>query len=263
MDLLRGRVAEDDPALEMAASHALLQRARVGELDAALRIYRPTRMVAFGRRDANRPGFPAAARACREAGFVPVVRPTGGRAVACTPNAIILDHVQRSPAGPDGVRMGGEFASMEDRFEKFGAMLAEVMTDVGIDARVGEVPGEFCPGAHSINARGTVKLIGTAQRVVRDAWFFSSVVIVDDQELLKPLLAEVYDALEIRFDVASVGAVATESPGTSIDLLEQAFVGAYDDWFGLVQARIDAGLIAEAGALVDDHRVSVSVSVTK
>lgn len=255
MDLLRGRVADDDPALEMAASHALLQRARRGEVESALRVFRPTRMVAFGRRDANRPGFPAAAAACQRAGFTPVVRPTGGRAVACTPNALVLDHVQRAPASPDGIPMGGEFAGMEERFEKFGAMLAEVMTDVGIDARVGEVPGEFCPGAHSINARGTVKLIGTAQRVVRDAWFFSSVVIVDDRPIIAPLLVEIYDALELRFDVASVGAVAAESPGTSIDLLEQAFVGAYDDRFGLVEARIDAALIDEAGALVDDHRV--------
>ena len=262
MQLLRGRVADDDPALEMSVSHALLNRARSGRIESALRVFRPTPMVAFGRRDANRPGFPAAAQACRRAGFTPVVRPTGGRAVACTPNALVLDHVHRAAAAsegssnPAGGFSGAGFTGMEHRFETFGAMLAEVLGDVGIDARVGEVPGEFCPGAHSVNARGTVKLIGTAQRVVRDAWFFSSVVIVDDQDVIRPLLAEVYDALELPFDPTSVGAVTTESPGTSMNLLEQAFIGAYDDRFGLVESRIDDALIAEADALVSDHRVS-------
>jgi hypothetical protein len=48
-----------------------------------------------------------------------------------------------------------------------------------VDARVDEVPGECCPGAESVNARGQVKLVGTAQRLVRDAWMFSAVVILD------------------------------------------------------------------------------------
>lgn len=262
MQLLRGRVAaEADPTLEMAASHALLTRARSGQVDSVLRVFRPTPMVAFGRRDANRPGFPTAASACRRAGFTPVVRATGGRAVACTPNALVLDHLQRAPGAlggiaVDGASAHGVFSGMEQRFETFGAMLADVFVDVGIDARVGEVPGEFCAGAHSINARGTVKLIGTAQRVVRDAWFFSSVVITDDRDVIAPLLVEVYDALELPFDPASVGAVATEAPGTTIDLLEQAFIGAYDDRFGLVETRMDADLLTEAEGLRADHQVA-------
>lgn len=246
MELFRGRVADDDPALEMAASTALLRRASRGELDAALRVFRPTPMVAFGRRDANRPGFPDAAAACRSTGFTPVVRASGGRAVACTSNTIILDHVQHDPSSPGG---------MEARFEDFGAMLSEVLTDFGIDARVGEVPGEYCAGAHSINAGGTVKLVGTAQRMVRDAWLFSSVVIVDDAARLRPLLAEVYDALQLPFDPASVGAVASESLAATIDVLEQALVGAYDDRFGLTASRFDDAFVAEARILGRDHRV--------
>lgn len=248
MDLLPGRIADDDPALEMAVSHALLRRASRGELDSGLRVFRPTRMVAFGRRDTNRPGFPTAARACRDAGFTPVVRASGGRAVACTTNALVLDHVQRDP---------GSLGGMDGRFEDFGAMLAGVLADFGIDSRVGEVPGEYCPGAHSVNARGTVKLVGTAQRMVRDAWLFSSVVMVDDADLLRPLLATVYEALELRFDPASVGTVSAEAPAATIDVLERALIGAYDDRFGLRESRIDHSLVAEAKDMVADHRVPI------
>lgn len=242
--LLRGRLADDDPALEMAATTALLRRAATGSVASALRVFRPTPMVAFGRRDANRAGFPAAAAACRAAGFTPVVRASGGRAVACTGATIVLDHVQHDPTSPGG---------MEARFDQFGRMLADALADFGIDARVGEVPGEYCAGAHSVNAGGTVKLVGTAQRMVQGAWLFSSVVIVDDAARLKPLLVDVYDALGLPFDPASVGAVATEAPGVGIELLEEAFIGAWDDHFGLVASRPDASLAAEARALFSDH----------
>lgn len=243
MDLIRGRVASDDPALEMAATHALLRLASRGEIESALRVFTPTSMVAFGRRDTNRPGFPRAAQACRDAGFEPVVRASGGRAVACTPAALIVDHVQRDPES-----LGG----MDARFEDYGAMLAGVLIDLGVDARVGEVPGEFCPGAHSVNARGEVKLIGTAQRMVRDAWLFSSVIILDDAPLLRPLLEQVYDAIEVPLDPASVGSIADE--GARVADVEAAVVAAYDDRFGLVETAI--GSLDEAREMVTDHRVS-------
>lgn len=248
MELFTGRAVENDPALEMAVSHALLRQASRGEASGSLRVHRPTPMVAFGRRDTNRRGFPHAARACREAGFTPVVRASGGRAVACTPAALILDHVQRDPQS-----LGG----MDARFEDYGSMLAGVLRDFDIDARVGEVPGEYCPGAHSINARGVVKLIGTAQRMVRDAWLFSAVVVLGDASMLQPLLAEVYDALEVRFDPSSVGSISAEAPGTSADTIEQALIGAYDDRFDLTASTISRATLEEAGSMVHDHRVGV------
>lgn len=247
MELFLGSAADHDPAMEMAVSHALLRSASRGESGGSLRVYVPGRMVAFGRRDTNRPGFPHAARACHAAGFTPVVRPSGGRAVACTPASLILDHVQR-----DVQSLGG----MDARFEDYGAMLAGVLRDFDIDARVGEVPGEYCPGAHSINARGTVKLIGTAQRMVRNAWLFSSMVVLDEASVLQPLLAEVYDALEVPFDATSVGSVADEAPGVDARTVEQALIGAYDDRFGLAASSIDEATLAEARAMVPDHRIS-------
>ena len=245
MHSLGGRAAPDDPALEMAVSHALLHQVSRGERGATLRVFRPTPMVAFGRRDANRPGFPSAADACRAAGFTPVVRASGGRAVACTPNALVVDHV--SPHT-------GALGDLHERFEDFGAMYASVLAGFGIDTRVGEVPGEYCPGAHSINARGRVKLVGTAQRMVRGAWLFSSVVMVDDAPLVRPLLATVYDALELPFDPASVGSVRDESPSTSLADVESAIVTAYDDRYGLEQATFDQATLEAAAALVHDHR---------
>ena len=59
----------DDPALDIAVGHALLERAAAGAIGPTLRVYRPGATVAFGRLDALRPGFGAAVAAARAHGF--------------------------------------------------------------------------------------------------------------------------------------------------------------------------------------------------
>lgn len=180
--------------------------------------------------------------ACRDAGFAPVIRAPGGRVVAYTADAVAFDHI--CPESDPGRRMRG-------RFVEYGERLAEALRTLGVDARLGEVPGEYCPGAYSINARGVVKLIGTAQRVVRDAWMFSAVVIVDGSDELRPVLRRVYDELDLPFDTASVGSVRDEVGDVTVDAVEAAVRGAYD----LADARdpVDARTLDEARDLRSDH----------
>jgi octanoyl-[GcvH]:protein N-octanoyltransferase len=242
----RGAVAGADPAeqaLELALAHALVRRASAGELRETLRIHRPTRpVVVFGRRDTRLPGFPAAASAARDAGFEPLVRATGGRAVAYTGAALVIDHVR-----PDADAQRGQ----ERRFEEFGRRFVEVFSRLGIEARVGAVPGEYCPGAHSVNARGLVKLVGTSQRVVRNAWLFSSLVVVGDETLLRPVLTDVYGHLGQEFDAASVGSLSGEVPGLDVDTVETALLAGLD----LSPQPLDDVTLALAHELADQHRV--------
>ncbi|KAA5834466.1 lipoate--protein ligase family protein [Saccharopolyspora hirsuta] len=248
MELYRGALGADgDQASEVAVAHAMLRRVSAGEAGAGMRIYRPSgRVVAFGRRDTLLPGFPDAVRAVREAGFTPVVRAPGGRAVAYTERSLVVDHV-----GPDP----GYLSGMEERFTGYAELWADVLRKHGVEAQIGAVPGEYCPGAHSVNARGRVKLVGTAQRLVRSAWLFSAVVIFDDTDVLRPLLTDVYRLLELPFDDDSVGSVVDESPGLELGALEAEVITAYDDRYGLEPAALPADLLARAHDLAADHRV--------
>jgi lipoate-protein ligase A len=234
-----------EEALELAIAHALVRRASRGEVAEVLRVYRPAQPVAvFGRRDTRLAGFEAAARAASEAGFTPLVRATGGRAVAYTGNAIVVDHVRHDPHAAGG---------LDSRFEEYGARLAVVFRDLGVDARVGAVPGEYCPGAHSVNARGTVKLVGTAQRVVRDAWLFSSLVVVGDEPRLRPLLGDLYAKLELPFEESSVGSLTGEVPTLTVETVERAVLDAWGA--GDVDPEpLDPETIELAGELVVQHR---------
>lgn len=248
--LLRGPLPEtlagDDQALEVAMAQAMMRRVSRGDAGAMLRVYRPTApAVAFGRRDVRLPGFDEAVAAVRAAGFSPCVRAPGGRAVAYTRDALVVDHVSPDPEWPSG---------LEGRFEEFGELWTGVLRGLGVDARVGEVPGEYCPGSHSINARGVVKLVGTAQRMVRGAWLFSAVLVFEGAAVLRPLLRDVYGALDLPFEDASVGSLSEERPGLDLDVVEEAVLAAYEERFGLTPGDLPEGLLGEAQALLPDHR---------
>jgi lipoate-protein ligase A len=237
----------DEPALELATAQALLRRVARGDQGETLHVHRPAApTVAFGRRDLRLPGFEDAVAAVRAAGFTPVVRPQGGRAVAYTSQTLVVDHVCPDPQWPSG---------LEARFGSFGEVWVDVLRGLGADARLGEVPGEYCPGSHSINARGAVKLVGTAQRMVRGAWLFSAVLVHDGAPRLRALLHDVYGAMGLAFEDASVGSLAEEVPGLALDTVEAAVLAAYQERLGLTRGEPGPGLLAEAGALVDDHRL--------
>ncbi len=232
------------PALELAVARAMVTQARLGVLDEAVRIYRPSApVVVFGRRDTRLPGFASAVGAARRAGFEPVVRATGGRAVAYTEAAIVVDQVRHAPG------TGGQ----DERFTEFGNRFVALFRELGIDARVGAVPGEYCPGAHSVNARGMEKLVGTAQRMVPGAWLFSSLIVVGDERRIRPVLAEVYGHLGQDFDALSVGSLTRERPGLDLDHLETLVRSAHG--VGGQGQPIGGDLLSLARSLVAQHEV--------
>jgi lipoate-protein ligase A len=203
---------------EVDGARALLG-AVVGGAGETLRIYRPSGpTVAFGRIDTLRPGYGSAVAAARSHGFEPVVRSVGGRAVAYDSTCLVLDH-----AAPQLQRS----LDARRRFDDFGRLYAEALGGLGLDARVGAVPDEYCPGPFSINARGAVKLVGTAQRVTRGGWLFSAVVLVDSAARLREVLSPVYAGIGMAFEPGSVGAVAEEIPGVTADDVEQAVLEQY------------------------------------
>lgn len=193
---------------ELAVAHALLRRAAGGAIGAAVHLYVPVApVVVFGRRDTRLPGFEKAVGAAECAGFDTAVRAVGGRVVAYTERSLVLDVVGQEP---DAVR------TLDQRFASFGDLMATALRKLGVEAEVGSVSGEYCPGAHSVNSRGVVKLIGTAQRVVRDAWLFSSLVVVDDKDRLQDVLSDVHRHLALPFDPHSVGTIRSETPGAGM-----------------------------------------------
>lgn len=214
MYVRRGRAETIDADRERTAAvvaHAERER------EDTLRVWRPHRQVAFGRRDANADGYELAREAAEERGFPATTRDVGGRAVAFTGSTLAFVH-----AIPVESARGG----IETRYEDATDTLLAALASLGVAASNGEPPDSFCPGSHSLRADG--KLAGLAQRITDDVAVVAGVVVVADREQLTSVLGPVYERLGVPFDPASVGSVAgaggPADPDTVADAVTETFL---------------------------------------
>ena len=221
----------DQPELSTEISRTILRRVAAGELPPTIRIHRPGREVAFGRQDIASPGYEAAAEAARAAGFAAVERLAGGRAAVFHEGTIAIARAYRDPQPPQRTYA---------RFEEMADLIADALKGLGVDARVGEVPGEYCPGAYSVNARGATKLAGIGQRMIRGGAHMGGVVVASGGGEIARVLVPVYRALELDWDPSTSGSVADEL-GREVDSgeLEEALIAELAKRYELVDAELD------------------------
>ncbi|MFW5948916.1 MAG: lipoyl protein ligase domain-containing protein [Halolamina sp.] len=173
-----------------------------------VRAWTPHRQLAFGRRDANEPGYDEACGAAEGWGFPPVERSVGGRAVAYTGTTVAFAALEPTDDSRTGIT---------DRYESMVRTVIDAVAALGVDAERGEPAASFCPGDYSVQAPCSTgggderfgKLAGVAQRVSAGAALVSGVVIVADRDEIRKVLDPVYDALGVPFDPESVGSVAS------------------------------------------------------
>jgi len=233
-----------DAALDTAVSRALMLRVAAGELPETVRLARPGRIVAFGKRDAVAQGYVEAVGAARDGGFEAIERLAGGRAAVFHEDTIAFAH-----AIPDADPRSG----VDRRFEETAQLLATAFRGLGVDARVGEVQGEYCPGAHSVNARGERKVMGVGQRLVAGGVHVGGVVVVDGAADVRDILVPVYAALGLGWRPETTGSVADEVPGTTWDAVRDAMLAGYRERYELQPVELDHETLELARRLAPEH----------
>jgi octanoyl-[GcvH]:protein N-octanoyltransferase len=224
---------------------AVLQRVSAGELPETLRLTRPEAMVAFGKQDAVARGYAEAVSAARARGYDPVVRLAGGRAAVFHGGTLALAHAVPDASPRRGIRR---------RFETTAGLVARALAGLGVDARVGEVPGEYCPGTYSVSARGELKLAGIGQRLIANAAHVGGVIVVSGRERVRDVLEPVYDALSLEWCPATTGDVAGEAFGVGWEAVRDAVLAEYAADREVVRAWLDDETLALARRLVAEHR---------
>jgi octanoyl-[GcvH]:protein N-octanoyltransferase len=242
------RILEDsfsgDPALDTAVNHALLLRVARGELLETLRLARPGPMVAFGKRDTLAAGYPAAVAAARGGGFEAIERLAGGRAAVFHEGTIAFSHAvaDRSPR-----------AGVAERFDAVAGIVSRALERLGVDARVGEVRGEYCPGSHSVSARGRRKLMGVGQRLVAGGAHVGAVIVVEGAERVRDILVPVYSELGLEWEPGTTGGVSDEVPGVTRTDVVDALRDELEAGRELEPATLDEETLALARELAPDH----------
>lgn len=239
LELLRDSFP-DRPAFDTAVSHALLRLTARGEMPATLRLHRPGPSVAFGRLDALSAGYPEAVAAARAHGFEAIERLAGGRAAVYHEDTVGLAHTipDTEPA-----------ARTHERFAECAGLLADALRELGVDAHVGAVAGEYCAGDFSVNARERSKLVGIGQKLVGAAAHVGGVIVAAGGERVRDVLVPVYAALGVEWQPATAGSVADELSGADYESVEQAIARAYGERYELIEGRLDPGVIELAERL--------------
>ncbi|MGD2052228.1 MAG: lipoate--protein ligase family protein [Acidimicrobiia bacterium] len=242
------RVLDDLPAapspLDIGAADALLQRASDGEVPETFQLAVPGRVVAFGRRDRLETGYPAAIAAAHDAGFAAIERIAGGRAAAFTEATLSFTWTIPDPDPRVGIRA---------RFAALSSLMVGAFARLGIEAAVGEVPGEYCPGEFSVHHDGRLKLMGVGQRLARRAAHVGGVVVVDRADLVRDVLTGVYAALEIPWRPETTGSLAVVQPGVTVEATRRAVLDELAQWAELRPGVIDAETLALGAALAPRH----------
>jgi octanoyl-[GcvH]:protein N-octanoyltransferase len=232
------------PALDTAASRALLERVAAGALPESLRLYGPEDVVAFSPLDATRPGFAAARAAAHEAGFGAVRRLAGGAAAVFTTETLAFAWCIPDAEPRTGIRA---------RFEAMAEITAAALRRLGVDARIGAVPGEYCPGEHSVSARGRRKLMGVGQRIVRGAAHVGGVIVVGASSRVASALIPVYAALGLPFDPATVGSIEDELGPVPREAVVEALLAEIAARHALAEADFDRATLSLAEARAPEH----------
>jgi octanoyl-[GcvH]:protein N-octanoyltransferase len=231
----------DRPAYDTAVSRAILERVARDELPDTVRIARPGAMVAFGKQDVSSPGYAKAAAAARDHGFDAVKRLAGGRAAVFHEQTVAFAWARRN-ADP--------WPGTHDRFREVAAAITRALQALGVDARTGEVPGEYCPGEYSINARGRTKLVGIGQRIIKGASHIGGVIVVGDSARIGDVLIPVYDALGLAWDPDTSGSIEDEIGPVAFEDIAAAIRAELPP---LTEATLDDATLALAEALEPQH----------
>lgn len=198
--------------------------------------------MAFGRQDVVQTGYGDAVRAAEKAGFSSVERLAGGRAAVFHPGTIAFSLT---------VPIEDSRAGIKERFESTAAIMRDAFVSLGADARIGEIPGEYCPGAYSVNISGTRKVMGVGQRIVAGAAHVGGVVVVSDGDLVSQVLVPVYHALAIDWDPGTSGDLSVT--GASFSEVLQAILDRLERRYPLEPAVMDDETLDLAASLVSAH----------
>jgi octanoyl-[GcvH]:protein N-octanoyltransferase len=125
---------------------------------------------------------------------------------------------------------------------------------LGVDARVGEVPGEYCPGGYSVNARGEKKLAGIGQKLIKGAGHLGGVLVVENGARVRGALVPVYQALGLEWNPSTASSVADEAAGITLDDAEAVLIEELGRTYDVEEAPLDPKTVEIARRLAPEHR---------
>lgn len=156
----------------LQAELALLGQVCDGTRENGVLFWQPTdQALVMPRRMARLPAFAQGAVAAEDLGWPVLLRETGGEPVPQSAATVNVALVYAAP------RADGDLNRLERAYLRLCEPLCDLLTRLGGEASLGEVPGAFCDGRYNVNLDGR-KWVGTAQRWRQSRHWGGPVVLV-------------------------------------------------------------------------------------
>ncbi|MFV9671676.1 MAG: lipoate--protein ligase family protein [Acidimicrobiia bacterium] len=236
---------DDSQGFDTGVSEALLRRVGEGSLIETFRVSTPGNVVAFGKQDRITPGFDRATELARRHGFASVIRLPGGRAAVFHDQVISFSWTIPNADPIRGIR---------ERFDQTAALVVDALASVGVEASVGEIPGEYCPGEFSVSNAGSIKLAGIGQRLTKRAAHVGGVLVVGGADRIREVLVPVYGALGIDWDPSTVGAIDNVISRIDVSTVVDALLGALSASASTTESALDQETLDFARTLAPTHK---------
>ncbi|MFQ5966729.1 MAG: biotin/lipoate A/B protein ligase family protein [Acidimicrobiia bacterium] len=243
IELLR-QGTPDRPEMDTAISAIILRQVGSGSRPETLRIHQPGKNVAFGRREIHLSGYQEAVDIARGLGFEATERLAGGRAAIFHPGTIAISWAIPS----DEPRRG-----IEDRFEEISRYVSSALKNIGVNAQIGEVPGEYCPGQHSISVGGRHKIFGVGQRISSGASHMGGVLVVDGADLIRSVLEPVYEALDFTWRPETTGDIRGAGVTTDYGEIVASLIAAFEQTYRIEESALDSDTMAHASRAAERY----------
>jgi lipoate-protein ligase A len=161
-------------------------------------VWCPDRHIAFSLRDLYSDKFSQAKELAEKEGYDIKAKNVGGRAVIHDGGTISFSII------------GEDTTGIKDRYNICLEILEEKFNDIGIEETyIGEPDGSFCPGENSLSAPSG-KIIGLGQRVKKDYFLLSGVIIFNIDEKVLKTYSNLYTLYGLDFSPNSVGSIEDE-----------------------------------------------------
>ena len=238
------------PTLETAISKTILDESSSNMFPETLRFFQPRNLVAFSVRDSKNIAFENAVNTVYQNSFDPVLRLSGGKAALFHSGTVGFAWTI-----PDD----NPKANVCERFEEISLCVKETLISIGVDAYIGEINGEYCPGKYSVNARRKSKIMCVGQRLAQYANHVGGVINVTDSNFTQKILTKIYKGLDYEWIPTTVGSIENEIGKITNSEMISALIKKFSEYYFVKETTLDQNIVDKAHKIENNYSIKNTI----
>ena len=137
--------------------------------------------------------------------------------------------------------------------------MKETLISIGVDAYIGEINGEYCPGKYSVNARKKLKIMGVGQRLAKYATHVGGVINVTNSNLTQNILTKIYKDFDYEWIPTTVGSIEDEIGKITNSEMISALIKKFSEYYFVQETTLDQTILDKAHKIEDNYSIKNTI----